>query len=138
MKVNDMNAMERYEQWCNNPYFDEATRAELRALAEAGDTKEIEDRFYRDLAFGTGGLRGILGAGSNRMNLYTVRKATQGLANFILKQGTASKGVAISFDSRRMSPEFAEETALCLNANGIPTYRFDSLRPVPMLSLIHI
>ncbi|MFR8334063.1 MAG: hypothetical protein ACLU9S_18250 [Oscillospiraceae bacterium] len=129
-----MNAMERYEQWCNNPYFDEATRAELRALAEAGDTKEIEDRFYRDLAFGTGGLRGILGAGSNRMNLYTVRKATQGLANFILKQGTASKGVAISFDSRRMSPEFAEETALCLNANGIPTYRFDSLRPVPMLS----
>ena len=129
-----MNAMERFEQWCNNPYFDQATRAELRALAEAGDTKEIEDRFYRDLAFGTGGLRGILGAGSNRMNLYTVRKATQGLANFILKQGTAAKGVAISFDSRHMSPEFAEETALCLNANGIPTYRFDSLRPVPMLS----
>ena len=134
MKVIYMNAMERFEQWCNNPYFDQATRAELRALAEAGDTKEIEDRFYRDLAFGTGGLRGILGAGSNRMNLYTVRKATQGLANFILKQGTAAKGVAISFDSRHMSPEFAEETALCLNANGIPTYRFDSLRPVPMLS----
>ncbi len=87
-----MNAMERYEQWCNNPYFDEATRAELRALAEAGDTKEIEDRFYRDLAFGTGGLRGILGAGSNRMNLYTVRKATQGLANFILKQGNRLQG----------------------------------------------
>ena len=90
MKVIYMNAMERFEQWCNNPYFDQATRAELRALAEAGDTKEIEDRFYRDLAFGTGGLRGILGAGSNRMNLYTVRKATQGLANFILKQGTAA------------------------------------------------
>lgn len=129
-----MNAMERYQQWCSNPYFDEATRAELKALADAGNTAEIQDRFYRDLAFGTGGLRGILGAGSNRMNLYTVRKATQGLANFILKKGTAAKGVAISFDSRHMSPEFAEETALCLNANGIPTYRFDSLRPVPMLS----
>ena len=134
MKVNHMNAMERYQQWCSNPYFDEATRAELKALADAGNTAEIQDRFYRDLAFGTGGLRGILGAGSNRMNLYTVRKATQGLANFILKKGTAAKGVAISFDSRHMSPEFAEETALCLNANGIPTYRFDSLRPVPMLS----
>lgn len=127
-----MNIMERYQYWCNDPYFDEATRKELQALA--GDTKEIEDRFYRDLAFGTGGLRGILGAGCNRMNLYTVRKATQGLANFILKKGTGAKGVAISFDSRIMSPEFAEETALCLNANGIPTYRFDSLRPVPMLS----
>ncbi len=127
-----MNITERYEYWCNNPYFDEATQNELKALA--GDTKEIEDRFYRDLAFGTGGLRGILGAGCNRMNIYTVRKATQGLANFILKKGTQAKGVAISFDSRIMSPEFAEETALCLNANGIPTYRFDSLRPVPMLS----
>ena len=81
-----MNAMERYQQWCSNPYFDEATRAELKALADAGNTAEIQDRFYRDLAFGTGGLRGILGAGSNRMNLYTVRKATQGLANFILKR----------------------------------------------------
>ncbi len=129
-----MNTMERYHQWCTDPYFDEATRAELKALEEEGQTEEINDRFYRELAFGTGGLRGILGAGSNRMNLYTVRKATQGLANFILKQGTASKGVAISFDSRIMSPEFAEETALCLNANGIPTYRFDSLRPVPVLS----
>src|SRR5699024_165813 len=108
MKVNHMNAMERYQQWCSNPYFDEATRAELKALADAGNTAEIQDRFYRDLAFGTGGLRGILGAGSNRMNLYTVRKATQGLANFILKKGTAAKGVAISFDSRHMSPEFAE------------------------------
>ena len=117
-----MNTMERYHQWCTDPYFDEATRAELKALEEEGQTEEINDRFYRELAFGTGGLRGILGAGSNRMNLYTVRKATQGLANFILKQGTASKGVAISFDSRIMSPEFAEETALCLNANGIPTY----------------
>ncbi len=127
-----MNITERYQYWCNDPYFDEATQNELKALA--GDTKEIEDRFYRDLAFGTGGLRGILGAGCNRMNIYTVRKATQGLANFILKKGTQAKGVAISFDSRIMSPEFAEETALCLNANGIPTYRFDSLRPVPMLS----
>lgn len=129
-----MDTMERYHYWLNDPYFDDATKAELRALEEAGNTKEIEDRFYCDLAFGTGGLRGILGAGSNRMNIYTVRKATQGLANFILQQGTAAKGVAISFDCRIMSPEFAEETALCLNANGIPTYRYETLHPVPMLS----
>lgn len=129
-----METMERFHYWLNDPYFDDATKAELRALEAAGDTKEIEDRFYCDLAFGTGGLRGILGAGSNRMNIYTVRKATQGLANFILQQGTASKGVAISFDCRIMSPEFAEETALCLNANGIPTYRYETLHPVPMLS----
>lgn len=121
-----------YEKWCTDPYFDEETRAELRALA--GDETEIEDRFYRQLEFGTGGLRGVIGAGTNRMNLYTVRQATQGLANYIAAQGGEEKGVAIAYDSRRMSPEFAKEAALCLNANGIKTYLFDSLRPTPELS----
>ncbi|MBQ6441345.1 MAG: phospho-sugar mutase [Lachnospiraceae bacterium] len=121
-----------YEQWCTDPYFDEETRAELRALQ--GNDAEIEDRFYRNLAFGTGGLRGVIGAGINRMNRYTVRKATQGLANYILSQNGQDKGVAIAHDSRRFSPEFTEEAALCLNANGIKTYVFDSLRPTPELS----
>ena len=129
-----MNEMirERYELWLNDPYFDEKTRAELKAIEQ--DTAEIEDRFYRDLEFGTGGLRGVIGAGTNRMNIYTVRKATQGLANFIIKEGTQEKGVAIAFDSRNMSPEFAQEAALCLAANGIKAYIFPSLRPTPMLS----
>lgn len=122
----------RYQEWLTNPYFDEATRAELAALT--GNEKEIKERFYQDLEFGTGGLRGILGAGVNRMNLYTVRRATQGLANYIKKQGGEQKGVAIAFDSRRMSPEFALDTALCLAANGIKAYLFDSLRPTPELS----
>lgn len=121
-----------YEKWCTDPYFDEDTRAELKALA--GSEAEIEDRFYRQLAFGTGGLRGVIGAGTNRMNLYTVRQATQGLANYIIIQGGQEKGVAIAYDSRRMSPEFAREAALCLNANGIKTYLFESLRPTPELS----
>lgn len=121
-----------YEQWCTDPYFDEETRAELRALQ--GNDAEIEDRFYRNLAFGTGGLRGVIGAGTNRMNRYTVRKATQGLANYILSQNGQDKGVAIAHDSRRFSPEFTEEAALCLNANGIKTYVFNSLRPTPELS----
>ncbi len=121
-----------YEQWCTDPYFDEETRAELRALQ--GNDAEIEDRFYRNLAFGTGGLRGVIGAGTNRMNRYTVRKATQGLANYILSQNGQDKGVAIAHDSRLFSPEFTEEAALCLNANGIRTYVFDSLRPTPELS----
>ena len=121
-----------YESWLSNPYFDEATKAELKALE--GNEKEIEDRFYRELEFGTAGLRGVIGAGTNRMNIYTVRKATQGLANYILKQGGADKGVAIAFDSRRMSPEFADEAALCLSANGIKAYVFESLRPTPELS----
>ena len=112
--------------------FDEATKEELRAIKE--DEKEITERFYRELEFGTGGLRGILGAGTNRMNIYTVRKATQGLANFIIKEHAQEKGVAISFDSRHMSPEFAKETALCMAANGIKAYIFPSLRPTPMLS----
>ena len=126
----DYKAM--YEQWLDNPYFDEETKAELRAIA--GDEKEIEDRFYMDLEFGTAGLRGVIGAGTNRMNIYTVRKATQGLANYILSVGGASKGVAIAFDSRHMSPEFADEAALCLAANGIKAYVFESLRPTPELS----
>ena len=118
--------------WCYNMYFDEATRDELKSIAN--DEKEIEDRFYKDLEFGTGGLRGVIGNGTNRMNIYTVRKATQGLANFIIKEGAADRGVAIAFDSRRMSPEFADEAALCLNANGIKAYIFPSLRPTPELS----
>ena len=121
-----------YEEWLQNPYFDEATKAELQAIA--GEESEIKERFYAELEFGTAGLRGIIGAGLNRMNIYTVRKATQGLANYILKTGNAQKGVAIAYDSRRMSPEFADEAALCLNANGIPAYVFASLRPTPELS----
>ena len=122
----------KYQLWCTDETFDEATRAELKALE--GNEKEIEDRFYRDLEFGTGGLRGVIGAGTNRMNIYTVRKASQGLANYIKQQHGEDKGVAIAFDSRRMSPEFSEEAALCLNANGIKTYRFETLRPTPELS----
>ena len=127
-----MEYLEKYKEWCNNEFFDEETRNELRSISN--DEKEIEDRFYKDLEFGTAGLRGVMGAGTNRMNYYTVGKATQGLANFIIKQGTQNKGVVISYDSRRMSPEFSKHTALILNANGIKTYVFDHLRPVPELS----
>lgn len=127
-----MNYQDVYQEWLQNPYFDDKTRQELQAIK--GQEKEIEDRFYRELEFGTGGLRGILGAGTNRMNIYTVRKATQGLANYILSQGGEDKGVAIAYDSRRMSPEFAKEAALCLNANKIKTYIFSSLRSTPELS----
>lgn len=127
-----MDAGNRYEFWLKDPYFDEGTKEELRGIA--GDTREIEERFYRDLEFGTGGLRGIIGAGTNRMNIYTVRKATQGLANYIIKEQAREKGVAIAYDSRKMSPEFAQEAALCLAANGIKVYIFSSLRPTPMLS----
>ena len=127
-----MGYKEQYKYWCEDAYFDDATKAELKAIE--GNEAEIEDRFYKDLEFGTGGLRGVIGAGTNRMNIYTVRRATQGLANYILKQGTQDKGVAISYDCRRMSPEFADETALCLNANGIKAYVFTSLRPTPELS----
>ncbi len=127
-----MGYKEVYEKWCTDGYFDETTKEELRALK--GNDTEIEDRFYRQLEFGTGGLRGIIGAGTNRMNIYTVRQATQGLANYILSRGGEDKGVAIAFDSRIMSPEFAKEAALCLNANGIKTYLFESLRPTPELS----
>ena len=127
-----MGYMDQFNEWLTDSYFDEATREEL--LAIRNNKEEIEDRFYKDLEFGTGGLRGVIGAGTNRMNIYTVRKATQGLANYILKQGKASQGVAIAFDSRNMSPEFADEAALCLAANGIKAYRFESLRPTPELS----
>ena len=124
--------MKIYKEWLDNPYFDEATKEELRNIA--GDENEIKERFYMDLEFGTAGLRGIIGEGINRMNIYTVRRATQGLANYIIKQGGAGKGVAIAYDSRRMSPEFAEEAALTLAANGIKAYKFESLRPTPELS----
>lgn len=127
-----MNYLEEYKNWCNNPIFDEETKRELKEIEN--DKKEIEDRFYKNLEFGTAGLRGIMGAGTNRMNKYTVMKATQGLANFIIKENGQNKGVAIAYDSRNMSKEFSEYTALCLNANGIKTYIFDSLRPVPELS----
>ena len=124
-----MGYKEIYESWLANPYFDEATKSELLSIRE--DDKEIKERFYKELEFGTAGLRGIIGAGTNRMNIYTVRKTTQGLANYIKKQQNEDKGVAIAFDSRRMSPEFAEEAALCLAANGIKAYLFESLRPTP-------
>ena len=127
-----MGYKETYEAWLEGAYFDEATKAELQAIKD--NDKEIEDRFYKDLEFGTAGLRGVIGAGTNRMNIYTVRKATQGLANYILKVNAQDKGVAIAFDSRHMSPEFADESALCLAANGIKAYVFESLRPTPELS----
>lgn len=128
----DMAYREQYEEWLANPYFDEDTKAELKGIQD--DEREIKERFYTELEFGTAGLRGIIGAGTNRMNIYTVRKATQGLANYIKKSGKESKGVAIAYDSRRMSPEFARESALCLAANGIKAYIFESLRPTPELS----
>ena len=127
-----MDYKEIYESWLSNPYFDEETKAELKAIAD--DDNEIKERFYQDLEFGTAGLRGVIGAGTNRMNIYTVRKATQGLANYIIKAGKQSQGVAIAYDSRHMSPEFADEAALCLAANGIKAYVFESLRPTPELS----
>ena len=127
-----MDYLEEYKKWCESPEFDEETKKELLAIKD--DKEEIEDRFYKELEFGTAGLRGIIGAGTNRMNPYTVGKATQGLANYILEQGTQEKGVAISYDSRKMSKEFSMQTALILCANGINAYLFENLRPVPELS----
>ncbi len=127
-----MDYKSKFQFWLENDYFDEATKQELSAIKD--DEKEVEDRFYKDLEFGTGGLRGVIGAGTNRMNVYTVRKATQGLANYILKQDSDKKSVAIAYDSRRMSPEFADTAACCLAANGIKAYVFESLRPTPELS----
>lgn len=127
-----MSYQQKYIQWCNDSYFDGETKAELHTIEN--DDKEIKDRFYKDLEFGTGGLRGVIGAGTNRMNIYTVRKATQGLANYILNSGEKNKKVAIAYDSRIKSTEFAKETALCLNANGINTFCFETLRPTPELS----
>lgn len=128
----DMDVKQSYQYWCESPIFDESTKAELKAIE--GNDAEIFDRFYKELEFGTGGLRGVIGAGSNRMNFYTVGKATQGLANFIIKQGAQAKGVAIAYDSRRMSPEFADTAACVLAANGIKAYVFETLRPTPELS----
>ena len=127
-----MEYMEKYQEWLSNPYFDADTKAELEGIKD--DENEIKERFYQDLEFGTAGLRGIIGAGTNRMNTYVVRKATQGLANYIKKSGKEARGVAIAYDSRRMSPEFADVAALCLAANGIKAYVFESLRPTPELS----
>jgi phosphoglucomutase len=127
-----MNYKEKYDAWCKNPIFDEQTKNELDEIKN--NEEEIKDRFYKDLEFGTAGLRGVIGAGTNRMNKYTVTKATQGLANFIIEENAVNRGVAISYDSRHMSKEFSEQTALCLNANGIKTYIFNELRPVPELS----
>ncbi|WP_343247830.1 phospho-sugar mutase [Diplocloster hominis] len=127
-----MDYKELYQEWLANPYFDEATKEELKSIAD--DENEIKERFYTDLEFGTAGLRGVIGAGTNRMNIYTVRKTTQGLANYINGIGAQDKGAAIAYDSRRMSPEFAQEAALCLAANGIKAYIFETLRPTPELS----
>ena len=127
-----MDYQKRYDQWLNDSYFDEDTKAELKGIAN--DENEIKERFYKDLEFGTAGLRGIIGAGTNRLNIYTVRKATQGLANYIAKRDAKERGVAIAYDSRHMSPEFADEAALCLAGNGIKAYVFDALRPTPELS----
>lgn len=127
-----MEYKEKYKEWLENPFFDEETKRELKKIEN--DEKEIEDRFYKELEFGTAGLRGVIGSGTNRMNKYTVGKATQGLANFIKKENAGEKGVVIAYDSRNMSKEFSECAALCLNANGIKTYVFENLRPVPELS----
>lgn len=127
-----MSYMDTFQFWLEDDYFDAQTKEEL--LAIRNNEAEVEDRFFQDLEFGTGGLRGVIGAGTNRMNFYTVRKATQGLANYIVKQDGAKKGCAIAYDSRRFSPEFAKEAALCLAANGIHAYLFEALRPTPELS----
>lgn len=127
-----MTYLEEYKKWINSGFIDEETKKELKEIEN--DEKEIEDRFYKNLEFGTAGLRGVIGAGTNRMNRYTVSKATQGLANFIIKEKGQNKGVAMAYDSRHMSKEFSEIAANCLNANGIKTYVFESLRPVPELS----
>ena len=127
-----MSYMDEFNFWLNDDYFDQATKDELLKIKD--NESEIEDRFYKELEFGTGGLRGVIGAGTNRMNIYTVRKTSQGLANYIIKAGGQKKGIAIAYDSRFMSPEFADEAALCMAANGIKAYVFESLRPTPELS----
>jgi len=127
-----MNYLEEYKKWMESTFIDEETKKELKEIEN--NEKEIEDRFYKNLEFGTAGLRGIIGAGTNRMNKYTVSKATQGLANFVIKEEGQARGVVIAYDSRNMSKEFSEIAANCLNANGIKTYVFEELRPVPELS----
>lgn len=127
-----MTYKEFYEAWLTNPYFDETFKAELQSIKN--DEKEIEDRFFKDLAFGTGGMRGVIGAGRNRMNKYIIRKASQGFANYLIKESTGALSIVIAHDSRRMSPEFSLETALVMAANGIKAYIFDGLRTTPELS----
>ncbi|MBR1508482.1 MAG: phospho-sugar mutase [Eubacterium sp.] len=127
-----MDYLKVYEEWIENPFFDDETKQELIAIKD--DEKEIRERFSVELEFGTAGLRGVIGAGTNRMNKYVVARATQGLANYIIKQGAQDKGVAIAYDCRNFSPEFADVAALTLAANGIKAYRFESLRPTPELS----
>ena len=127
-----MGYMDEFNFWLSDDYFDQATKDELSKIKD--NESEIEERFYKELEFGTGGLRGVIGAGTNRMNIYTVRKASQGLANYIIKANGQKKGIAIAYDSRFMSPEFADEAALCMAANGIKAYVFESLRPTPELS----
>ncbi|MFW6025538.1 MAG: phospho-sugar mutase, partial [Candidatus Woesearchaeota archaeon] len=129
-----MSYKAKYREWLISDYFDDETKAELESIED--DEEEIEDRFYKDLTFGTGGMRGKIGAGTNRINKYTIRKATQGFANYIINylENGRDKGVVIAYDSRHKSPEFAKETALVLNGNGIKTYIFDELRPTPELS----
>ena len=126
------NYKKKYKEWLEDINIDEETKKELKAIEN--NEKEKEERFYKDLEFGTGGLRGIMGAGTNRMNIYTIKKATQGLANYIKSKKTEEKGVVIAYDSRNNSKEFSEQTALVLNANGIKTYIFKNLRPTPELS----
>ena len=128
-----MSSRDAFKFWLENEYFDKETRDELNSIKD--DPKEIEERFYKDLDFGTGGLRGIIGAGTNRMNIYTVRKATQGLADYVNTSGMSGRGVVIAYDSRHKSPEFALEVAKVFAGNGIKVFLFDELRPTPELSL---
>ncbi len=127
-----MDYLKKYNEWLESNEIDEETKEELRKIKN--DEEEIKDRFYKELEFGTAGLRGVVGAGTNRMNKYTVGKATQGLANYIIKNNAQDRGVAVAYDSRHMSKEFSRLACLILNANGIKTYRFESLRPTPELS----
>lgn len=127
-----MDSASKMKFWLESDYFDKETKNELLGLKD--NEKEIEDRFYKNLEFGTGGLRGIIGAGTNRMNIYTVRVASQGLADYIKETGTQDSGIVIAYDSRFMSPEFSLEAAKVFCANGIKTFLFDELRPVPELS----
>ena len=127
-----MDYIKKYQEWLQSDEIDEETKEALKKIE--GNDEEIKDSFYKELEFGTAGLRGIVGAGTNRMNKYTVGKATQGLANYIVKNNGQERGVAIAYDSRHMSKEFSKLACLILNANGIKTYRFESLRPTPELS----
>ena len=127
-----MDYKEKYLSWTENIYIDDADKLDLKNIFD--DDKEIKERFYKDLEFGTGGLRGIIGIGTNRINKYVIRKISQGLADFINNSQVKNKSVAIAYDSRLYSQEFAKETALVLNANGIKSYLFDELHPTPVLS----